>query len=352
MIADDLTGALDASVAFADRGLKVICAMSIASLPSALEQSADVVAISTGSRELSQQDAIVIIKQVRKIVEAAPSAQGAIWFKKIDSRLKGHIAAEVAVLRNPGQPVLVCPAFPRLGRYVRDGALCGVGVEQPIDVASVSGVDAAGCLDATSDADIDAGVGQFALDGLFVGAAGLAEGLARQLAPLSVTRASVVPPAPALFAIGSRDTVTLAQLQTFTPLAAPNGQVPSPQVWQGPLQIVQITPGADIVSGQEAGRAFASGIADWIKQSNPATLLACGGESASAIAKHLDIGLLEVRGEVLPGLPLSVCCDGGRDLCIVTKSGGFGSKDTLVNLSQKLVKIDESKQPEVRFCGR
>ena len=89
IVADDLTGALDSSVAFADRGLKVLCALSVSELPAAMSEGADVVAVSTGSREISQEDAVSRVKQVLSMIRSHEGAHSLRIFKKVDSRLKG-----------------------------------------------------------------------------------------------------------------------------------------------------------------------------------------------------------------------------------------------------------------------
>ena len=52
VIADDLTGALDSVVPFADAGLRCVVATAPAHLAQALGQGAQVIAVSTGSRDL------------------------------------------------------------------------------------------------------------------------------------------------------------------------------------------------------------------------------------------------------------------------------------------------------------
>ncbi|MFC6491208.1 four-carbon acid sugar kinase family protein, partial [Nitratireductor sp. GCM10026969] len=173
LIADDLTGALDSAVAFAERGMCVVAALGVDHLPRALAQNAHVVAVSTGSRELAPEAARAAMTAVG---DAAAGFSG-ILFKKVDSRLKGPVAAELDVVSTmkPG-PVLACPAIPRLGRYVVDGAVTGAGVDAPIDVRSAIG-RAATVPDATADTDIDAALPDTLGQTLFVGAAGLAEAL-------------------------------------------------------------------------------------------------------------------------------------------------------------------------------
>ncbi|SNY92700.1 Uncharacterized conserved protein YgbK, DUF1537 family [Cohaesibacter sp. ES.047] len=338
IVADDLTGALDSAVAFADQGLKVLCALGPSHLETALAMDADVVAVSTGSREIEQETAVKRVRQVRDIVSDSKHGETARLFKKVDSRLKGHVAAETEALRSPDQPILVCPAIPKLGRFVENGMLCGAGVVTPRSVADIAKVPLSACPDANSQEDIAKALEAFPEGGLLVGAAGLAESLAaRSIKPDSTLR-DIRPQSPALFAIGSRDPVTLAQLDNFAPLPAPNGSVPDPTPFSDDVQVIQMTSGETEISSQEAGDQFAKGIANWIATIRPASFLASGGESAAAICARLDIGILEILGEVLPGLPMSKSLNGQRDLFIITKSGGFGTPDTLVNLAAKLVK--------------
>ncbi len=338
VVADDLTGALDSSVAFAERGLKVLCALSFSELKEAMDGGADVVAVSTGSREIEREEAVARVTSALGVIKAHAHGEKIRIFKKVDSRLKGHVADEVQALGFSAEQTLVCPAIPRLGRFVKKGFLAGEGVDVPIDVAAVVGLPASCCIDASSQSDIELAIRDFPEDGLFVGAAGLAEALALKVAPEPRKDVMPSPEAPALFAIGSRDPVTLVQLDAFETEAAPNGVVPTPEPWDEDVKVIQMTPGTAVVSGQEAGACFADGIADWIAVTKPRTFLGCGGESAAAICARLQIGILQVIGEVLPGLPLSKSTGNGDDMFIITKSGGFGSKDTLVKLAAKLVK--------------
>ncbi|WP_319496044.1 four-carbon acid sugar kinase family protein [uncultured Cohaesibacter sp.] len=338
IIADDLTGALDSSVAFAERGLKVVCALTPDQFEIAMAMNADIVAVSSGSREIPKDEAARRIAHVGAMIKTHDSVTGIRIFKKVDSRLKGHVATEIQALGFENDKILICPAIPRLGRFVKHGALVGEGVSEPINVAEISHLPQSCCIEAWSQDDIERAIIAFAEDGLLVGAAGLAEATARQMVPVSLSKENVAPVAPALFAIGSRDPVTLAQLEAFSPLVAPNGQVPAPTSGSEDVQVIQMTPGETVISGQEAGRAFAEGIAEWIAEIRPSTFLACGGESAAEICLRLNIGILEVLGEVLPGLPMSRSAIGDEELFVITKSGGFGGRDTLEMVSARLMK--------------
>lgn len=335
IIADDLTGALDSSVAFSERGVDVICALSPDSFARAVEMNPHVVAVSTKSRELGVGEAGAQVARVRDILAA--SGQHPVVMKKIDSRLKGHVAAEIATLIGPGQKAVICPAIPRLGRFVVDGAVVGAGIDTPLPVATALGAIEASVLDAKTDMDIDVGLAAAPEGALIIGAAGMGEALARKLVPAPKPWRKLNLPGPALLAIGSRDPVTLAQLTSFTPLHAPNGVVPTPTPLKKNYEILQIVPGVDEVSGAVAGKNFAKGVANWVEEAGPATLFICGGESAAAIMAQLNITLLRVRGEILPGLPASTALDGVETLTLATKSGGFGAQDVLVKLVRKVV---------------
>ncbi|WP_319773402.1 four-carbon acid sugar kinase family protein [Breoghania sp.] len=341
IIADDLTGALDSSVAFARHGFRVLCALSPERLSDALAEAPDVISVSTNSRELAEKEAIRRLEDILSGAREDCAFRNAIIFKKVDSRLKGHVRAELAVLAGRSEGMLVCPAIPRLGRLVKNGAVCGAGVDTPIDIAKTTGCQPSAVPEATSDADIDAALeAALADDGqlpLLVGAAGLAQAVARRFAKTPLQPEIATLPAPALFAIGSRDPVTVAQMTDLDGLAAPNGHVPETAETGEEPEIIQMTAGHETIDSVAAGTAFAAGIAARLQRRPPRALLACGGETAAAIAHRIGCGLVEVDGEVLPGLPVSRMLDGMPGLTFITKSGGFGEADTLVKLINKLV---------------
>jgi uncharacterized protein YgbK (DUF1537 family) len=115
IIADDLSGAADCAVGFAIAGLDSAVLLGG---EAAAPQAASVVTVDTDSR----RDAPA---------RAAAKAQATLGrhgadrrvIKKIDSTLRGGWAAEVAALQPALGLALVAPAFPDLGRTVRDGAV-------------------------------------------------------------------------------------------------------------------------------------------------------------------------------------------------------------------------------------
>jgi D-threonate/D-erythronate kinase len=335
VIADDLTGALDAAGPFAMRGLATAVAVTPAALGKAIASGARIVGISTDSRDLSASRAREVVGEV---MAALP--HGLRIFKKVDSRLKGNIEAELDAI--PHRRSLVVPAIPVLGRWVSDGRVRGFGVAEPIDIRRRLGhhAEAAQIPAVSSQADIDTALA--AEFDLLVGARGLAEAIARSLseampepAPLSYAGAFCV--------IGSIDPITLAQLDALRAqatdaayIAAPDGKASESLPRTAPLTIIQAVAGV----GSAGSEAVAAGLADTLVRLAPppgSLLVISGGATAQIVLNRLGIDVLEVLGEAMPGLPISR----GGGLTVVTKSGGFGDKDTLRRLFSPILSRQE-----------
>ena len=339
IVADDLTGALDSAVALTGAGLRCVVARRPSDISAALAEGPDVLSVSTASREGGAAPARAAVAAALDAVGAMPE----IIFKKIDSRLKGHVADEVAVLARHAAHTraLVAPAIPAQGRTVADGRLTGAGVAAPIDVAAV--VAGAGLAvdvpDTRTDADLDAALAR-ALDGpptLLVGAAGLAAAVARRIAASAWSMPMPRLRAPILLAIGSHDPITIAQVDRLAATGsvalatAPDGTCPV--VAGGAAQLVRLVPAEGRpFDPRAAGARFAEGIAQLVKTGGFRTVLGCGGETADAILGALGQGVLIIEGEVLPGVPVSSILLGKRRLQLVTKSGGFGNENSLVSV--------------------
>jgi uncharacterized protein YgbK (DUF1537 family) len=118
LVADDLTGACDAAVHFAIRGLRADVLYS----RQAQATGARVLAITTESRDLSPAE-------VRRAMTAAAAAfpvdASTLVFKKIDSTLRGNTGLEIAAALDAFgcDAAVVCPAFPAMGRVVESGLL-------------------------------------------------------------------------------------------------------------------------------------------------------------------------------------------------------------------------------------
>jgi uncharacterized protein YgbK (DUF1537 family) len=131
IIADDLTGAADTGVQLARAGYRTAVAFRNAPIPPA--NDLDAVALDTDSRALPAGFA------AKRVVEAVRSVRDIpIVYKKLDSTLRGPIAAELAAaLGASGRGrAVVAPAFPATRRTTVDGVQLVRGV--PITVAKTS----------------------------------------------------------------------------------------------------------------------------------------------------------------------------------------------------------------------
>lgn len=326
IIADDLTGAFDAAAPFAGRGLATVVALHPGAVGQALATGAAVVAVTTQSREIVADRAAA---QVAAVAAALPA--GVRIFKKIDSRLKGHVAEELVALAP--QAMLVAPAIPDFGRVVKDGAVTGFGVDVPIPVASVLGGLAAQVPDTASAGDMRAAVAAMPEDALLVGARGLAEALAVRMTGREAAEAPRPRAGRALMVVGSRDPITLAQVEELRVQgadwrAAPNGRLDDRRPVQA-LTLVQATPGPAEAAGAEVAQALAEGVHPALTQGAEAIFLT-GGATAEAVMQAMGLDVLRLAGEVLPGVPLGHAPDGRA---VIVKSGGFGGGDTLARLA-------------------
>ncbi|MFB9949148.1 four-carbon acid sugar kinase family protein [Rhizobium puerariae] len=341
IVADDLTGALDSAVAFAVRGMRSCVLRHPAALATSDLSDVDVCAVSTGTRDGPEDAARGAIATV--LAHFAGKLPDHV-FKKVDSRLKGHVGLETGMLaEGAGRTrLLIAPAIPEMGRLVVGGRVTGMGVADPIDAGARFG-DAVGeklIPDIAGDADFEASLDRCEPRAtLYVGARGLAAALARRLRPVSQARRTFRLSRPALFAIGSRDPITEAQvgrlLDACAPafLAAGNGRFEAGVRLGDGLTVAKLTAGDHDIRADLAGARFADGLSDLIRQTPPATLLACGGETADALLKRLGADRLDIVDEILPGVPLAQTFVCGKKADIITKSGGFGDADTLVHLA-------------------
>ncbi|WP_432240124.1 4-hydroxythreonine-4-phosphate dehydrogenase PdxA [Herbaspirillum robiniae] len=125
IIGDDLSGTADCAVTCANVGLDSMVLLGAG--VGAGESSAEVavLALDTDSRQLGADAAARINAQAWRA-----HVGGRKLYKKIDSTLRGNVAAEIAALAGAGMAI-VAPAFPRAGRTTREGRqfVFGVPVE-------------------------------------------------------------------------------------------------------------------------------------------------------------------------------------------------------------------------------
>jgi uncharacterized protein YgbK (DUF1537 family) len=366
IVADDLTGAMDSAAPFADRGLATRVLLSVAGDQAGPDP--DVLAIDTHSRDLGPDAAA-------HAVQAGIARIGAdrLPFKKIDSTLRGNVAAEIAAAMQASgcTCALVAPAAPAQGRVLRNGYLIVDGQK----VGAVSLVDTlrralpglpvhslrAGdplrdephvlVADAENEHDL-ARIAAFGLAHrgkvLLVGSSGLASALVDQLRPARVQRAH-----PGyerlLFVVGSHNMRSAEQVRKLLALPSvatlvltPGGEVRRAAADQGDARIALLQ-----VEGLGARptldpRWVASRLADVTAdvlaiEPAPTALFMTGGDTARAILSRLHVQGIDVIGNLYPGIVHGRVTVAKRPVGVITKAGGFGGADLLVNAAADLV---------------
>jgi uncharacterized protein YgbK (DUF1537 family) len=129
LIADDLTGASDAGVRFARRGLETLVLFELADLSNA--RWVEALALDTETRAVPPARAY---RRVREVAEALRDTDPHHVYKKMDSTLRGNLGVEIEAVMDAFdfRVAVVAPAFPTLGRTTRGGVhfLGGVPVHE------------------------------------------------------------------------------------------------------------------------------------------------------------------------------------------------------------------------------
>lgn len=371
IVTDDLTSATDGLVAFAEAGwsVKVWRRMRV-DIP---HSSADVISIDMASRTCTPAEAI------RRVTAAGSAvARAQMVVKQFDSTLRGHVVAETLGLwRAIGKRgVVVAPAFPAAGRttvggsqlvdgipvhrsaYSRDAlnpVLCSDlrrmfetegGVEVGTTLADGTLVTV---LDAQTESDLDGIAAQCInrTELLLAGSTGLVRALARCYGRGPNTSNRVTPESSrALIVVGSvnpqsRDQLDLlvgASVPVFTlsidddpslvarEIAmsldmAPSAALTTPITRADPLRMVE---------------HLSRTVAQLVERREVDGLVVTGGDTMAAILDCLGTSSLTVCHELEPGVPLCVL-DGSHRVPLVSKAGGFGSREVLLRALKMLV---------------
>ncbi len=355
LVADDLTGALDSAAQFC--GETGALPVYLGCFPTELRGPAALdLACRDGRAELAED-----------LARGASGflAEGRPAFKKVDSLLRGHWAAELGALMKTGlfRTCIFAPAFPAQGRITldgrqiveRDGKGCRLPIEPVEELAKhgltvaryrasdsgiPSGFDIVVC-DARDDADLRRLVAACErLEGplLWCGSAGIARAMASRPPPR-------IPDlhGPVLAIVGSHHPVSaqqIAYVETWLPDAVL--RLTGDAVGDAATVERRLTGGGaclalfELPTGIEQEAAAA--IMEILRRSlpalpRPATLVAAGGETLLSICRTLCVDELEVRGEYAPGVPGSVMRGGAWDgTGVISKSGAFGEADFIHRL--------------------
>ena len=364
--ADDRTGALETAGILADRLVTPVGVSAWPTCPGPGEVGVAVVDL--GSRHLSAVDA-------RARIRGLP-AGGRIGHK-LDSTLRGNWPDELATWVER-RPVLLVPALPDQGRACVDGVVLehgrpvheghaatdvrrSVHSSRPADLLRRAGVASPAQLtdrhavaswlaspvgvavaDAASDDDISAIVSAWAgadhdvvLAGTSAvigaaapdGASGVAAARPTTDGPILVVCGSVHPMARAQLAEAERAGIVVATIADDL-TARRLGDA-------GELVLATEIPVGDVDEplAVAAASSLASGLADLRRDVALGALVVIGGDTAAAVFGHAAVS---VRGTVAPGTAWASV--DGFEMPVITRSGGFGSDRSLVDLVRKTLR--------------
>jgi len=348
LIADDLTGAADASVHFAgsrEVEIQIPLPSRWGELGADLPELVGLTVLDTESRHLpADLAAAAVTLACRDLGEGV--------FKKVDSTLRGPVAAELvaACLALGKGTAVLAPSLPAQGRTVVGGRLL-VGGSDAGEVAEILGAEAVAVpvealesgplaplvvIDASTDADLDRVAAACAgrQDLLPAGSADLAAAFAH----LEGTAAPTSAPAcrRVLVAVASQQPAARAQLEVLA-------LEPHPAI-----QVLSIPPDAEGLPeelaaelGREVGHRLSAPLPAFAGipplRGGETIVLATGGDAALAVCRQLGIASIRPRAEVMPGV---VWSEAGRpDVALATKAGGFGEPRLLLDAALKLLGV-------------
>lgn len=324
-IADDLTGALETGAKFAGAGFT-----SVVLTDACRRANADVVVLDTETRHVHPDAAEQAIRS------CAGGWTAPLIYKKTDSTLRGNIGAELRALGAlyPAARIAYVPAYPAMGRTVRDGRLYidGVPVHEtcfardalnPVRDSSVRVVAGDGCeiIDGLSQADIERAADRILSERfqIFAGPAAIAEAVAAPIAP----RARPTPEWPrirsCLIVNGSQHERSREQVRRID---AGGGW----RLFERPI--------ASGSAPLDVARDTGAMVARLIHDEAPDAVMIFGGDTAYAILAALGRPALRPVAEIVPGVPISSV--EGHALHLITKAGGFGDVDLIPNLRAML----------------
>jgi uncharacterized protein YgbK (DUF1537 family) len=110
------------------------------------------------------------------------------------------------------------------------------------------------------------------------------------------------------------------------------------RAWLEPalVRVVRTSAGAAEATVEQVALDLAQGVVQIVSRCPVEALVATGGDTAVAILRALDQPVVRVMGDLLPGIPYGRIAAAGRPLWLVTKAGGFGTRDTLVEIVERL----------------
>lgn len=423
IIADDLTGANDTGVQFAQNGCKTIVSIYCDRLSELnISEDLDVFVIDTETREVESRVARIRLKN---ILEKLNINDKDIVYKKVDSTLRGNIGAEIEEIVTILEKdiCILSPSFPPYRRITVDGNLIVKGkslklpdyssdirnyknnssIEYILKKQSTLPIAQIGIndvnkgvkdilkkiklsnkkgkkiiiIDSISGKDLKKIIQsslKFKGSILFSGSAGLAKYLSKLYEKKRNCKMNICNNiGPVLVIAGSRSPIMMEQIKYLkSKMVFGEIKIDLEQVFSEKNDILEtyVSKGINAIEDNyhlmvytdtiyneknsinekimlKKGLCFReleveiknifSGLASKIiKKTNVRNLILTGGDIALGVCKELGISNLHIINELLPGIPLSVANYDKISLNIITKAGGFGTKNTLYQLMEKL----------------
>jgi uncharacterized protein YgbK (DUF1537 family) len=370
VIADDLTGACDTAVAFSAKGMKTEVILEWDAIENC---SARVIAIDTETRDIPVHEARHRLKSA--VDHHMSLREFSNIFKKVDSVFRGNTLYEIAMMIEEVSVdlAIIAPAYPKLGRTSKDGVVRVNDLSGETTLAVRDGLEALGLklsyitvdapasvmtealrrnhqrecqlvyCDAMSEKDLEAIVTEgrkFAARTLWIGSAGLAHALARDLvrddfeilpSRTQGIRSPINMSGSTFFFVGSDHVVTRAQVAALS--AKHNvtgykfGGLPPSSSHNGGAFVMNVERG--VIGELDISHAF-----KLIPQNEISCLFITGGATAIMVCRSLGIQSLQLQDEFAPGLPRGIAVGGPfAGSTVILKSGGFGETNDLCRIA-------------------
>ncbi|MCP2167633.1 four-carbon acid sugar kinase family protein [Goodfellowiella coeruleoviolacea] len=389
-VADDLSGAAETAIALGMRGTRTLILATPHTAPHPHPHSADVLVLDLDTRTHTPDNAAHAITTA--LTHRRP---GDRVFKKIDSLLRGNLAAEITALTRHGYGIALTPALPHAHRTVTAGVLHLAGTPlhtsdawraeratPPTSIAAALapapthtlGLDlirhpgtaladafthaaATGQIlicDAETDRDLDAiarAATRAPLHLALAGSGGLAAALGRTrragTPPLGTPSPGTpspgdqpAPTPPPLIVVGTAEPIATTQVARLTgytvhslhPDDLAAGPVPLPPLTTP--TVLRVDPTAPLTPSH--GRAIATGLALTVAALTtyqPPALVLIGGDTARRVLDALGVTTLHPLDQIHPGAVRSRTPSGTT---VVTRPGSFGGPDSLVQIVRAL----------------
>ncbi len=376
-LADDLTGALEVGAKFAGRGLAALVTTELSLDARGMNDTIQVLVIDTESRHLEPAEAA---ERVYRLARAGQEQGIGFIYKKTDSTLRGNIGSELGALLGayPDSRVIYVPAYPQMGRTVRQGHLYVDGVlvsetafardrlnpiahsyipdllagqcEVPVrrvDVEALRAVNtpAIYVCDGETEHDVRAAA-RILMESeghlLAAGPAALAERIAELVGWPRGETAAWPAIENCLVINGSLHEVSTQQVRH----AEANGwrsvdaEAAAAAISTSHWVILKRN-SVSAEAGPDAAAREGEMVRGILEQAELDGLIIFGGDTAYGVVKAMGRPPVYPMGEVVPGVPLSridrkMIGQRERDLYLITKAGGFGSLDILCLLRKLL----------------